>query len=529
MNNSLGTRAFQDQGSCKKSRQFLLSLRSSQNRLHGLLLFLLGVSLILTNRWFTEVDDECAIIDRAAQPFLHTIRLYLSGTGEHEHPPLYDLILHGWLRLTGGEQHLLRLPAIVFYIAGAWVLASAAKRRAGSASQTYTLLLIAFWPYGFHFGRLATWYSLCFLLLALVSWNYFRYLEAPHLSNWCWLIASSVLLLYSNYFASVLLACLALDFAIRNSKMPKKEWAGLVGTALLLLAAYLPVARAFLGEIRGSVQPMGHVVPLFFTGIYNLYCVFVSESVAPWFWGHGVPVAIAIGACLLITFAIVPSESKRFLLYFAGLLAVMTFLGISNTKRMLFISPWLIFSVGVALTVPASKFTRGMLAGTLLFIAGMGWYGIISRKFYAAPHWVEPWETIAQKTANVARAGGIIIGNNPSFFFYLTYDLGANGKENAGDFVGLLPDSTRRTNVYDASQWIEAGQPVGPHTIIVMGLPFPTSGAPMDEARRWLNSRCILEKTERLVHDPGAELKQRFGPDTGQRPWRIEILTYACK
>jgi hypothetical protein len=274
---------------------------------------------------------------------------------------------------------------------------------------------------------------------------------------------------------------------------------------------------------------MGHVVPLFFTGIYNLYCVFVSESVAPWFWGHGVPVAIAIGACLLITFAIVPSESKRFLLYFAGLLAVMTFLGISNTKRMLFISPWLIFSVGVALTVPASKFTRGMLAGTLLFIAGMGWYGIISRKFYAAPHWVEPWETIAQKTANVARAGGIIIGNNPSFFFYLTYDLGANGKENAGDFVGLLPDSTRRTNVYDASQWIEAGQPVGPHTIIVMGLPFPTSGAPMDEARRWLNSRCILEKTERLVHDPGAELKQRFGPDTGQRPWRIEILTYACK
>src|SRR5690349_21210131 len=139
---------------------------SYRNGLHATLLLLLGASLLLTNRWFGEVDDECAIIDRAAQPILQTMRLYLSGAGEHEHPPLYDLILHGWLQLTGGEQHLLRLPAILFYLAGAWVLARAAKRQAGSAAQTYTVLLLAFWPYGFHFGRLATWYSFCFLLVA---------------------------------------------------------------------------------------------------------------------------------------------------------------------------------------------------------------------------------------------------------------------------------------------------------------------------------------------------------------------------
>jgi dolichyl-phosphate-mannose-protein mannosyltransferase len=528
MHTSMGSSARNQEAASKKSTESAPFLRWYENSLQALLL-LLGVALILTNRWFTEVDDECAIIDRAAQPILQTIRLYLSGAGEHEHPPLYDLILHGWLQLTGGEQHFLRLPAIIFYIAGAGILANAAKRRDGSASQTYTLLLIVFWPYGFHFGRLATWYSFCFLLVALVTSNYFRYLQTPHFSNWSWLIACSVLLLYSNYFAWALLGCLAVDFAIRHRQMPIKTWVGLVGTALLLLTAYLPVFRAFLGEVRGSARPIGHIATLFFTGIYNLYCVFVSESVAPWFWGLGVPVAIAIVAILLITLAIVSNEEKRFLFYFATLLVIMAFLGIANTKRMLFISPWLILPLAAALTTPASKFKRRVLGGALLFIAGIGWYGMISRKFYAAPHWVEPWETIAQKSANVARASGIIIGNNASFFFYLTYDLAPGGKESTGRFVGLLPDSTRRPNVYDGSQWLEAGRPTAPHTIMVTGPHFQVPSAPMDEAQQWLNGRCVLENAERLVHDPGAELKRRFGPDTEQRPWRIEILTYACK
>src|SRR5579862_2527591 len=71
-------------------------------RLSLFLLPALAVSLIATNRWFTVIDDEAFIIDRAAKPARQTIQLFLSGVGEHQHPPLYDLILHGWLRFTNG-------------------------------------------------------------------------------------------------------------------------------------------------------------------------------------------------------------------------------------------------------------------------------------------------------------------------------------------------------------------------------------------------------------------------------------------
>src|SRR5665213_2171755 len=66
-------------------------------------ILVLSISLMATNRFFTAVDDECTIIDRAAKPVSQTIQLFLRGIGEHEHPPLYDLILHVWLRVTGGE------------------------------------------------------------------------------------------------------------------------------------------------------------------------------------------------------------------------------------------------------------------------------------------------------------------------------------------------------------------------------------------------------------------------------------------
>jgi hypothetical protein len=322
---------------------------------------------------------------------------------------------------------------------------------------------------------------------------------------------------------------LTLDFILQNGKMALKHWAGVITTTLLLLAAYIPVARAFLGELRGGVWPNGHLLNLLLTGIYNLYCVFVSESVAPWFWALGLPAAMAIATCLIGTFTSVPPQAKRFLLYFVGLLAMMTLIGIANTKRMLFISTWLILPIGIALAQNRRKYHLQIVSASLLVIAAVGWYGIVSRKLYAAPHWVEPWEIIAGNAATVARSGGVVIGNNPSFFFYLTYALTQNGNEGVRNFAGLLPESTRRSNVYNATQWLEAGRPLGSQTVLVKGPHFHVPSAPMDEAEKWLSERCMLQDRQPMVHDPGAELKERFAAETGQTAWRIETVTYACR
>jgi hypothetical protein len=492
----------------------------------------IGAALILTNRWFPAVDDECAIIDRAAQPISYTLHLYFAGVGEHEHPPLYDLVLHGWLRLTRGEMHLLRVPAIAFYALGAWVLGLAAKHLAGAQAQACVLVLLALWPFGFHFGRVAAWYSFCFFMVSLLTWAYLVYLERPSNVNWCWVVVSALLLLYSNYFGWVLLCFLVLDLATRNGQRSLQQAKHLLVGGLILVLAYLPILRAFMGEIHGHVHEPGSFLATFLTGIYNLYCIFVSESVAPWFWGLGVPAAICIVLVLGVALWRGTWPARRFLLYFIGLVAIMTTLRIIETKRLLFIAPWLVLSIAVTLSAsPMTRRARQVCVLSLTIIGGIGWYGIFARDLYAAPHWVEPWADVARQAAGIVRSGGIVIGNNPSFFFYLTYSLQPESHGMADShFAGFLPKSIRHRGVYDPQEWLAAGEPLAPTVFLVQGEHYGVPGGTtaLAETERSLSESCVLRDARQMVHDPGVRWKQRFAPKTGQLLWRVHVSTYMC-
>ena len=50
----------------------------------------------------------------------------------------------------------------------------------------------------------------------------------------------------------------------------------------------------------------------------------------------------------------------------------------------------------------------------------------------------------------------------------------------------------------------------------------------MEEIRTSLRSRCTQVSEEDLVRDTGAKWKQKYQPASGQREWRITVVTYEC-
>jgi hypothetical protein len=152
-----------------------------------------------------------------------------------------------------------------------------------------------------------------------------------------------------------------------------------------------------------------------------MYCIFISKSVAPWFWSLSVPAGTAAVVCILCMVWRTPGYARYFCFYFLGLFLLMALLGIAILKRLLLISPWLPLLIGVALGTSPSRRIRSVLVVTLAMTTGVGWYGIFSRRLYAAPHWIESWQPVAQQAAEIVRNHGIVIGDNPSFFFYLAY------------------------------------------------------------------------------------------------------------
>lgn len=489
-------------------------------------LLVLGAVLLVSNRWYAPVDDEIAIIDVAATPALATMKLFLGGGRQHAHPPLSDLILHEWLRLTDGNIHLLRLPSIVFYLLGVWFLAQAARRMAGERARVCTLILLLLWPYGFHFGRLAGWYSFTFLLMALLTLSYLRYVEHQSPKTWMPIVLCALALVYTNYYGWAVLGCLGLDLLLQF-KWSGRAWLLLVATATFLMVATAPIMSALVMEVRGAEDhvPLSSAIA---TRVYDLYCVFVSESVAPWFWALGIAAAVAIAGALLLVFVYGEVPSRRFLMYFAALLATMTFMQIASTRRMMMLSPWLMLSIGTTLATATLPSARRLLVSALVLAGAIGWYGIFSRKLNEAPHWIEPWDLVAQQAAEVAGNGGMVIGNNPSLFFYLTYLLPSTNPMTNRYYAGLLPTSLHAPNIYTPQQWISAGAPVKQTVQVVDGLSYWVPGPSMEEIRASLSSRCTMASEEDLARDTGAKWKQKYQPASGQREWRIIVVTYGC-
>lgn len=489
---------------------------------------LLGLALFLTNASFPLIDDEVRVFAVATQPAAELVHDYWIGQAPHPHPPLFDLLLHGWLRVTGGDLRLLRLPSILFYVAGLWFLALAAGRLGGESGTRNLVLVGVLWPYGFHFGRLAVWYSLTFFLVALVTHAYLRLLEKPGIARWTVCAGSALALVFSNYFGWALLACLAVDFALEPREKFTRYWRTAATTVLLLMVAYIPLWRAFTAEARGLASGSHSLLSTAAFAGFAGYVLFVSESVAPWFWWLSVPALLAIAVCLGVVTIRGADRLRRFLFNFFVLFIAMAVLGILTTKRAMLLAPWLLLPVAGTLSRIEAKFLRRAAIASLAVAFAIGWFGIASRKYYAAPRFIEPWAQLGQRASRSVEQGALVIGNHPSFFFYLTAATDNPLPDVTPRLRGVLTYSIFHQRVFQPEQWIEAGRPLRPSVFVVQGVTPVAEAEVMQDVEKWLGDRCQLIELTRSVPDPGSPWKQKFFPELGQTTWRIEVRNYSC-
>ncbi len=492
-------------------------------------LMLLGIGLIGSNSIFTIVDEEASILGAATQPVRAMLAPIWPGVGQHDHPPLYDLLLHFWLRWTGGAFESLRMPSILFFLAGLFLLARAAERLGGPSSGRAVVWLGALWPFGFHYGRLAAGYAFSFFLVAGLTFAYLRYLERQSFGRWAVFFLLAAALLWANYFGWAILGCFAIDQLFRHrAAEPAASSAIFVRTAALLCVAFLPLFRAFRIELATGLDFHHRAPAVLANAALSAYSLFVSESVAAWYGFLSIPAGLAILACAGLVVTSAPQNARRFLFYGALLIAVMAVSGILLTERLLLVSPWILLPVGVAVGTRKSPQMQIGLPLTLLIVGGIGWFGIYSKHYYSAPRFLEPWPQVAEDATRKIQSGATVIANNPSFFFYLTYILHAPSGATPWKFVGLLPDQIHHPQVKSPEEWLAAGHPVGPSMIWVRGMGGRQTDGDMDAAARELGRACGTQTSRLMMRDAGYEWKQRIFPESSELQWRVEVREYDC-
>ncbi|HTR00757.1 MAG TPA: glycosyltransferase family 39 protein [Candidatus Acidoferrum sp.] len=471
------------------------------------------------------MEDEVAIVDAATAPVATTLQLFWTGEGQHDHPPLSDILLHYWLDFSGSSIWLLRLPSILFYVAGIALLRLCARQLGGNAAANNLLWLALLWPYGFHYGRLAGWYAFSFFLVSGLTLAYLRLLESPKKNNWLWLFGAALALVYTNYYGWAMLGCLLIDFIARQHRK------GIVGiyrvavVAAILVLAYLPLWPLLLDEISRTNTGFNPAEIVY--GGFNLYDLFVSGSVAPWYWPVGIPAAAAIAIVLVLVLIKGSSDARAYLLYFAALFAVMVATGIVLPKRLLLISPWLLLPVSLTLAQADRKPARILIASLLIVTGGAGWVGVFTRDHYSTPNLIEPWEAVAADAKQSLAEGAVVLSNHPVFFFYLTRALACADSETCTAFTGVLPITVRHPRVFDVTQWPPAASEAG-RVIFVRGVNGNLLEA-ITSAQRWLDDNCQLTHRDSVMSDSGYEWKHRMFPSHGSLPYRIEVSQYSCR
>ena len=502
----------------------------------ALLLLLLGFALLYTNRMFTFIDDETNILGPAAQPtsaFLSSLGALIRG---HEHPPLYDLLIHVWLRLTGGAMDWLRVPSVVFFVAGLFCLSRAAGLLAGPEAATALLWLGLLWPYGFHFGRLAGWYSFVFLLISALTWACLHHSKlllsqqspAACRAAWIRVCVLGLALVYANYLGWALLFLLAVDDWLRHREQPGTAKRLLISAAVFIVA-YTPIWPFFWNELSVGTSLHQSWTYRLENLAYNVYVLFVSESVGPWFWRLGVPAAIAGAACLLLALVGLRGSARRFLVFGTLVIVAMALTGILFPRRLFVVAPWFLLSIAAAIGVVENRYWRSAIALCLGVVAATGWFGVSNRRYYATPRFFEPWQTVAEDAAETVRNGGLVIGNNPSFLFYLTYALQVPNSDAHWQFSGVLTEGVTHPQVWEPGDWESAGRPLRPVVFWVRGMPGPEEGTLMAAAGAWLDTHCPGGTVHYLARDPSYQSKQKFAPQVDQLLWRVETHQYACE
>ena len=175
------------------------------------------------------------------------------------HPPLYYLILHGWMRVFGEGDVAVRALSGILAVATlplAWV---AGRRLAGRSGGRWALVVVALSPYCVRYGTETRMYALVMLLVLIGYLLVGDALDRPTLPRLAGIAVVSGLLMLSHYWAFYLLASVLALLAVRWWRRPAtRRGTARVGAAIvaggLLFAPWL---GGFLYQSQHTGTPWG--------------------------------------------------------------------------------------------------------------------------------------------------------------------------------------------------------------------------------------------------------------------------------
>ncbi|HPQ39046.1 MAG TPA: glycosyltransferase family 39 protein [bacterium] len=181
-------------------------------------------------------------------------------------PPLYFLLLHGWMRLLGTSIWAFRGFSALFGVLAVAAVMGLGRRLFNTATGLFAGALAAIHPFQVWYSQEGRMYAMAAFLAAAAMWSAVAAMNSPRRwYMWLGFGISGVALLYTQYYGALLLTALVLGMLLQicgESDRRRERILGLAGTLLVWTAAFAPWLPVLVTDYRHAGAPGGF--PLMF-------------------------------------------------------------------------------------------------------------------------------------------------------------------------------------------------------------------------------------------------------------------------
>jgi 4-amino-4-deoxy-L-arabinose transferase-like glycosyltransferase len=445
-------------------------------------------------------------------------RSFLAPSSGDWHPPLYFLLLKGWLLFGEGESWA-RLLSVFLGIAVIPATFALARQFFSIPVSLLSSFLVAASPLFLLYDREVRNYPLFTLMSVMSLYFLVRGIREKQMRHWLGYTAFTTLAIYTHYHG-FLLVLGEVVFVCLSFRRIRPHWKAYVFSLVAIGLLCLPLLPTLLRNLREANQLLsqGGKFPIFLgypaKPLYIAYGFAVGQTILPWN-----PVAIVGGLVVLtsLAFSIKEMREHREIVgLFVSCLVLPVILGTLLSESMpryyLFAGPlfYMLLAMGLGAVRPVPlRFSLGI---ALILVWGIGISNYYSnRQFHVLAH-VTPWREVGQfLEANVMQGDAIIhvalkpkIGTEP-LSYYAQKHIPLYGQE----VLAALPNVTKGGSV--PRVWLVLSEPA------------------LQEASRpalaWLEDNYSQCETWRYFRDPDFRLKRRmFRKDFAE--YRIQVFRF---
>jgi hypothetical protein len=295
-------------------------------------------------------------------------------------PPLYYLLLHGWMELAGDGEAGLRALSVVFAVACVPASYWAGRVAGGERTGLIAAALAALTPFLTIYGQEARMYSLVALLSVVAAGAFVRGFVDGSRAFQAVFAATLATLLYTHAWALFIVPATLLALALLG-RDALRSGAVALGAALLVFAPWVPV---LVGQARDTGAPWSQTpspwsllgaLPQALAGGFGALAL-----VAVGIWGLARArrddrvrtIAVALGALAVVTVStawlasqVTPSWANRYLAILVGPVVVLAGLGLSRAGRVGLVALVALAALWIVYRAPADKSNTAELAARL--------------------------------------------------------------------------------------------------------------------------------------------------------------------